>query len=108
MRVTLEPSGQEVAVIAPRRILRRDVDAHRRSANRHRDRRSTTRTLLEITAERFRELAVLRAGLVEQVSEVVSARRVGLESARAAADEARASLPARGGLLERIKKYLSL
>ena len=64
--------------------------------------------LLEITADRFRELALARAGLVEQVSEMVLARRAGLESARAAAEGAHANSPAKAGLLGRIKKYLSL
>ncbi len=49
----------------------------------------------------------MREGLVERVSEVVASRRAGLESARAAA-EAHASTPAPAGLLQRIKKYLSL
>ena len=107
VRITLEPSGQEVAVTSrggffgemsmltgdPRTATVSALDdAH----------------LLEISAQRFRDLAVMRHGLVEHVSELVSARRAGLASARAAAEEAQAGATSRAGLLERIKKYLSL
>ena len=107
VRVTLEPSGQEVAVISrsaffgEMSMLTGDPRTATVSA-------LDDATLLEIPAERFRELALARAGLVEQVSEVVSSRRAGLESARAAAEDAQASAPARAGLLGRIKRYLSL
>jgi small-conductance mechanosensitive channel/CRP-like cAMP-binding protein len=107
VRVTLEPSGQEVAVISQSAffgemsMLTGDPRTATVSA-------LDDATLLEIPAERFRELAVARAGLVEQVSEVVAARRAGLESARAAAEDAQANAPAKAGLLQRIKKYLSL
>jgi small-conductance mechanosensitive channel/CRP-like cAMP-binding protein len=107
VRVTLEPSGQEVAVIAaggffgemsmltgdPRTATVSTLD---------------DATLVEVTADRFRELAVTRPGVIEQVSEVVSARRAGLESARTAAEEAHAGAPAHASLLTRIKKYLAL
>jgi small-conductance mechanosensitive channel/CRP-like cAMP-binding protein len=107
VRVTIEPSGQEVAVISrggffgemsmltgdPRTATVSSLD---------------DATLLEVTAERFREVALSRAGLVEQVSDVVSTRRAGLESARAAAEEAQANVPARQSLLVRIRKYLAL
>ena len=85
VRVTLEPSGQEVAVTSrggffgEMSMLTGDPRTATVSA-------LDDALLLEITAERFRELAVMRAGLVEHVSEVVSARRAGLASARAAAE----------------------
>lgn len=65
-------------------------------------------TLLEITADRFRDLAVRRPGLVEDVSAVVSARRQGLAQAQAAADEARTNAPAPQSLLARIKTFLNI
>ena len=65
-------------------------------------------TLLEISADRFRELAVRRPGLVEQVSAVVSARRQGLAQAQAAADEARNTPAAPQSLLSRIKAFLNV
>ena len=107
VRITLEPSGQEVAVTSrggffgEMSMLTGDPRTATVSA-------LDDALLLEITADRFRELALARAGLVEQVSEMVLARRAGLESARAAAEGAHANGPAKAGLLERIKKYLSL
>ena len=106
VRVTLEPSGQEVAVtpqggfFGEMSMLTGEPRTATVSA-------LDDALLLEISADRFRELAVMREGLVERVSEVVASRRAGLESAKAAA-EAHASTPARTGLLQRIKKYLSL
>ncbi len=106
-RVSLEPSGQEVAVIARGGFFGEMsmLTGEPRSA-------TVTAVgdamLLEITAERFRELVVRRAGLVEHVSEVVSARRAGLAEAKAAADEAQTSVPARLSLLRRIQKFLEL
>jgi len=107
VRITLEPSGQEVAITSrggffgEMSMLTGDPRTATVSA-------LDDALLLEITADRFRELALARAGLVEQVSEMVLSRRAGLESARAAADGAHASSPAKAGLLGRIKKYLSL
>ena len=106
-RVSLEPSGQEVAVIAKGGFFGEMsmLTGEPRSA-------TVTATgdavLLEITAERFRELALRRAGLVEHVSELVSARRLGLAEAQAAADEAQTSVPGRLSLLQRIQKFLEL
>jgi small-conductance mechanosensitive channel/CRP-like cAMP-binding protein len=107
VRVTLEPSGQEVAVTSrggffgEMSMLTGDPRTATVSA-------LDDALLLEISAERFRDLAVARSGLVEHVSEVVSARRATLEAARAAAEGAQAMAPARAGLLERIKQYLAL
>lgn len=107
VRVSLEPSGQEVAVI-PNGGFFGEMSMLTGEP------RTATVTavgdaaLLEITADRFRELAVRRAGLVEHVSEVVSARRAGLAEARAAAEEALATVPARASLLARIQRFLNL
>jgi CRP-like cAMP-binding protein len=98
VRVTIEPSGQEVAVTTaggffgemsmltgdPRTATVTAVD---------------DAVLLEIDADRFRELAVRRPGLVEHVSGIVSARRQGLADAKAAAEGARAAAPAPQSLL---------
>ncbi len=106
-RVSLEPSGQEVAVIPTGGFFGEMsmLTGEPRSA-------TVTAVgdaaLLEITADRFRELAVRRAGLVEHVSEVVSARRAGLAEAKAAADEAQTIVPARLSLLRRIQQFLEL
>ncbi len=107
VRVTIEPSGQEVAVTTaggffgemsmltgdPRTATVTAVD---------------DAVLLEIDADRFRELAVRRPGLVEHVSVIVSARRQGLADAKAAAEGARAAAPAPQSLLSRIKHFLDL
>lgn len=107
VRVTIEPSGQEVAVTPaggffgemsmltgdPRTATVTAVD---------------DAVLLEIDADRFRELAVRRPGLVEHVSGIVSARRQGLADAKAAAEGARAAAPAPQSLLSRIKSFLNL
>ena len=107
VRVTLEPSGQEVAVtgtggfFGEMSMLTGDPRTATVTA-------LDDSTLLEITAERFRDLAVRRPGLVEHVSGVVSARRQGLAQAQAAADEARSAAAAPQSLLSRIKAFLQL
>ncbi|MGE0362316.1 MAG: cyclic nucleotide-binding domain-containing protein [Vicinamibacterales bacterium] len=107
VRVTLEPSGQEVAITSrggffgEMSMLTGEARTATVSA-------LDDALLMEISAERFRELAVLRQGLVEHVSDVVMARRAGLASAKAAADEAQTGAPTRTGLLQRIRKYLAL
>ncbi len=106
-RVLLEPGGQEVAVIGrggffgemsmltgdPRTATVRAIDEVR---------------LLEISAERFRALAIEQPGLVEHISTVVSARRVELDEKRAAATPAAAAVVAPRTLLGRIQKFLRL
>ena len=107
VRVSLEPSGQDVAAIAQGGFFGEMsmLTGEPRSAT---VTASGDAVLLEVTAERFRELAVRRPGLVEQVSKVVSARRAGLAEAQAAADEAHANVPARTSLLSRIQQFLNL
>ena len=103
VRVTLEPSGQEVAVTAaggffgemsmltgePRTATVRALDDSR---------------VLQITSGAFSELALSTPSLLEHVTTVVTNRRAGLDEARAAA----ASHPAetKAGFLERMRKYL--
>jgi len=106
VRVLLE-SGQEVAVIErggffgemsmltgdPRTATVRAIDdVH----------------VLEIPAERFREIAIERPGLVEHISSVVSARRAGLDEARATAAATTAIAAAPRSLFNRIQKFLRL
>lgn len=107
VRVTIEPSGQEVAVttaggfFGEMSMLTGDPRTATVTA-------MDDAVLLEIDADRFRELAVRRPGLVEHVSAVVSARRQGLADAKAAAEGARATVPAPQSLLSRIKSFLNL
>jgi CRP-like cAMP-binding protein len=101
-RVVLEPSGQEVAVIEsggffgemsmltgdPRTATVRAVGDVR---------------LLEITADRFREVLLEQPGLIEHISAVVAERRAGLENARAAAAQTTTVVTAPRTLLRRIQ-----
>jgi small-conductance mechanosensitive channel len=107
VRVTLEPSGQEVAVTSAggffgeMSMLTGDPRTATVSAR-------GDAALLEIDAERFRALAVRCPGLVEHVSAIVSTRRAGLAEAQAAADEQRANANPQQSLLSRIKVFLKL
>lgn len=103
-RVTLEPSGQEVAVIPAGGFFGEMsmLTGDRRTA--------TVRALddvqaLEISAADFRELAIANPALLDHVSEIVAARRTGLDAARAVA--AAAVVPeAKQTLLARMRKFL--
>jgi CRP-like cAMP-binding protein len=64
-------------------------------------------TALEVTADRFRQLAMARPTLVEHVASAVETRRRGLEQARA--EDAAASTAARQrSLFDRIQRFLRL
>jgi small-conductance mechanosensitive channel/CRP-like cAMP-binding protein len=105
-RVTLEPSGQEVATIGsggffgemsmltgdPRTATVRAIDDVR---------------ALEIPAERFRAIALERPGLIEHISRVVSTRRTELDSARAMAATP-VKVAVRDTLFARIQRFLRL
>ncbi|MGE3888161.1 MAG: cyclic nucleotide-binding domain-containing protein [Vicinamibacterales bacterium] len=108
VKVVLEPSGQEVATIAaggffgemsmltgePRTATVRAVDEVQ---------------VLEVAAPDIRALAEATPGLLEHISQVVAARRVGLAQAEAtAAAAASAQAHAPQPLLARIKAYLRL
>jgi hypothetical protein len=103
-RVTLEPSGQEVAVIPAGGFFGEMsmLTGDRRTA--------TVRALedtqaLEISAADFRELAVANPMLLDHISTVVTARRTGLDEARATA--AAAAVPEeKQTFLARMRKYL--
>ncbi len=107
VRVTIEPSGQEVAVtpaggfFGEMSMLTGDPRTASVTA-------LDDAMLLEVTADQFRDLAVSRPGLVEHVSGVVSSRRQSLSQAKAAAEEARGNAPAPQRLLSRIKAFLNL
>jgi CRP-like cAMP-binding protein len=107
VRIVLEPSGQEVAVTGPGGFF------GEMSMLTGDPRTATVRALddvhlLEIPAERFREIAIERPGLVEHISTVVEARRAGLDQARAAAAASPAVVTAPRTLLKRIQGFLRL
>jgi CRP-like cAMP-binding protein len=106
VRVVLEPSGQEVAIIPaggffgemsmltgePRTATVRALD---------------DATVLEISAAEFRELAVANTALLDHVSTIVGSRRTGLEEARASA-AANVAPEAKQSFLARMRKFLTL
>ncbi|MFN7985485.1 MAG: mechanosensitive ion channel family protein [Vicinamibacterales bacterium] len=107
VRIILEPSGQEVATTSAGGFF------GEMSMLTGDPRTATVRaigdaTLLEIDADRFRELAVQRPGLVDRVGSIVAARRIGLAEAHAAADDSHARTAASHTLLSRIKAFLKL
>jgi len=105
-RVVLEPSGQEVAVIpeggffGEMSMLTGD------------HRTATVKALgdvmvLEIAAKDFRELALAHPDLLDHVSTIVSARRTGLEDAKAHA--AAVVVPeAKANFLARMRRFLNI
>ena len=103
-RVTLEPSGREVAVIPAGGFFGEMsmLTGDRRTA--------TVRAIddthaLEISAADFRELAVANPAVLDYISSVVTTRRTGLDEARASA--AAAVVPeAKQTFLARMRKYL--
>jgi small-conductance mechanosensitive channel/CRP-like cAMP-binding protein len=107
VRVVLEPAGQEVARIGPGGFF------GEMSMLTGEPRTATVRAIhdvrvLEIPAERFREVALERAGLVEHISSVVTARRAGLDEARAAATASPAVATVPRSLFSRIQSFLRL
>lgn len=103
-RVTLEPSGQEVAITPAGGFFGEMsmLTGDRRTA--------TVRALddtraLEISAADFRELAIADPALLDHISSIVSARRTGLDEARATA--AAVAVPeAKQTFLARMRKFL--
>jgi small-conductance mechanosensitive channel/CRP-like cAMP-binding protein len=107
VQVVIEPSGQEVATIAPGGFFGE-------MSMLTGDPRTATVVavgdvrVLEIASDRIRELALERPGFVEHISTVVASRRVELDDARAAAAAATAVVIAPRTLLSRIQKFLRL
>lgn len=106
-RVLLEPSGQQVAIIESGGFF------GEMSLLTGEPRTATVRAMgdvrvLEISAERFREIALERPGLIDHISGIVSSRRVELDQARAAAATAATTVVARTSLFARIQKFLRL
>ena len=107
VRVVLEPSGREVAIIEAGGFF------GEMSLLTGEPRTATVRAIedvrvLEITAERFREVALERPGLIEHISTVVATRRAELDEARAAAVATTAVATARRTLFGRIQQFLRL
>jgi CRP-like cAMP-binding protein len=103
-RVTLEPSGQEVAIIPAGGFFGEMsmLTGDRRTAT---VRAMDDTQLLEISAADFRELAVSDPSLLDHISSIVTTRRAGLDEARATA--AAAVVPeAKQTLLARMRKFL--
>jgi CRP-like cAMP-binding protein len=103
-RVSLEPSGQEVAVIPAGGFFGEMsmLTGDRRTA--------TVRAIedvraLEVSAADFRDLAVADPALLDHISSVVTARRQGLHAARASAAPA-APPEAKQTFLARMRKFL--
>ena len=105
-RVTLEPSGQEVAVIPAGGFFGEMsmLTGDRRTAT---VKAVDDVMVLEIAAKDFRELALSHQDLLEHVSTTVSARRTGLEDAKATA-AAVVAPEARHTFLARMRRFLNI
>ena len=105
-RVVIEPSGQEVAVIPAGGFFGEMsmLTGDKRSAT---VKAADDVAVLEITSKDFRELALANPDLVDHVSTIISARRTGLEDAKAHAT-AVVVPEAKQNFLQRMRKFLSL
>lgn len=103
-RVVLEPSGQEVAVIAAGGFFGEMsmLTGDRRTAT---VRAIADTQALEISAADFRELAVANPTLLDHISMIVTGRRTELDQARAAAAAAVAP-ETKQTFLARMRQYL--
>ncbi len=105
VRVTLEPQGQEVAVI-PSGGFFGEMSMLTGEARTATVKAIGDAVVLEISAADFRALADTNPSLLEHVSQVVTSRRSGLDEARASA----AAMPApeaKQSFLARMKKFLT-
>jgi CRP-like cAMP-binding protein len=106
VRVLLEPSGQEVAVTPAGGFF------GEMSLLTGEPRTATVRAIedvmaLEITAAVFRELAIAHPSLLDHISMVVSARRIGLDEVKASAAAA-ATQEVKHTFLARMRKFLNV
>lgn len=107
VRVTIEPSGNEVATIEPGGFF------GEMSMLTGEPRTATVRAVvdsrvLEIPSSRFREIALADPGFVEHITTMVAARREELADVRAAAQAATSTVAARRSLFSRIQAFLRL
>jgi CRP-like cAMP-binding protein len=106
-RVLLEPADKEVAVIQPGGFF------GEMSMLTGDPRTATVRAIddvraLEISAERFRSLAIEQPDLVDHISSIVTSRRVELDEARATIVSPAVTAAAPRSVLSRIQKFLRL
>jgi CRP-like cAMP-binding protein len=106
VRVSIEPSGQEVAVI-PAGGFFGEMSMLTGDARTATVKAIEDAVVLEISAADFRALAATNPSLLDHVSTVVSSRRTGLEEVRATAAAAVAP-EARQNFLARMRKFLTL
>ena len=105
-RIVLEPMGQEVAVI-PEGGFFGEMSMLTGDARTATVRAIDDTLTLEISAADFRELAAVDPLLLDHISGIVSARRTGLDEARASAT-ATATPEGKQTLVMRVRKYLHL
>ena len=105
VRVTIEPSGQEVAII-PAGGFFGEMSLLTGDPRTATVRAAEDSVVLEIAAPAFGPLAAANPQVLEHITTVIGSRQVGLEEARASAA---ATVPQAGPrtLLERMKKFLS-
>ena len=106
VRVQLEPTGQEVAVI-PSGGFFGEMSMLTGEARTATVKAIEDVTALEISAADFRALAETNPALLEHASTVVSTRKVGLDTARASAIAA-ATTETKQSFLARMKRFLHL
>ncbi len=105
VRVTIEPSGQEVAVI-PAGGFFGEMSMLTGEARTATVKAADDAVVLEISAADFRALADANPALLDQVSTIVGTRRTGLEEARAHA-AAIAPPEAKQNFLARMRRFLT-
>jgi CRP-like cAMP-binding protein len=106
VRVVLEPSGQEVAVI-PAGGFFGEMSMLTGEARTATVKAAEEVTVLEISAADFRALAVGNPGLLDHISTVIGSRRTGLEHAKASAAIV-AAPEAKQTFLARMRRFLTL
>jgi CRP-like cAMP-binding protein len=104
VRVIIEPSGLEVAIVAAGGFFGEMsmLTGDPRTAT---VRAAADAQVLEIASEAFRDLALSNPGLIEHVTTIMASRRVELDDAKATAAATPAAHP-RESLLARIQRYL--